>query len=71
MPDGSPVSRTVEGAALGIAESVMQATPLARYGVVIAAGDGILGLRFDTLCLHADMEGAVERLQAVQTAVGM
>lgn len=53
-PDGSLIPRSEPGALLSIEEAAEQA---ARFA---AAPD------FDTLCIHADMDGAVERLKAIR-----
>lgn len=71
MPDGSLVPRSAPAATLTVAEAATQATLLARDGVVVAANGALVPLQFDTLCVHADMEAAVERLQAVRTALGL
>jgi UPF0271 protein len=53
-PDGSLIPRSEPGALLSINEAAEQA---ARFA---AAGD------FDTLCIHSDMDDAVERLKAIR-----
>jgi UPF0271 protein len=68
-PDGSLTPRKIAGSTLTIDEAAAQAALLAREGVVIARDGSRVALRFDTLCIHADMEGAVERLRAVRSAV--
>jgi lactam utilization protein B len=42
---------------------------LRRESVVIARDGTRISIPFDTLCLHADMAGAVERLQAIRNAL--
>ena len=64
--DGSLMSRKKAGSLLTIEEAAAQALMLAREGAVISAGGSRLPVAFDTLCIHADMEGAVERLRAVR-----
>lgn len=54
--DGSLVPRTEPGALLSIADSADQAERLVRERP----------FPFDTLCIHADMESAVERLEAIR-----
>jgi 5-oxoprolinase (ATP-hydrolysing) subunit A len=68
-PDGSLVSRKIEGSTLTVDEAVAQASLLASEGVVIARDGSRVPLRFDTLCIHADMPGAVERLRAIRAVV--
>jgi UPF0271 protein len=53
-PDGSLIPRSEPGALLSIEEAAEQAAHFA------AAPD------FDTLCIHSDMDGAVERLKAIR-----
>ena len=65
-PDGSLVSRKEAGATLTVAEAADQAVLLARDGVVIARDGSRVALDFDTLCVHADMEGALDRLRAIR-----
>ena len=68
-PDGSLTPRKVPGSTLTVEEAAAQAALLSREGVLIARDGSRVSLRFDTLCIHADMEGAVARLRAVRTAV--
>ena len=65
-PDGSLTPRSVPGATLTVDEAAAQAALLAREGAVIARDGTRLAVAFDTLCIHADMEGAVERLRAIR-----
>ena len=64
--DGSLVSRGEAGSLLSVAEAAEQAALLAREGVVIARDGSRIEVPFDTICIHADMEHAVERLQAIR-----
>ena len=64
--DGSLMSRKKPGSLLTIEEAANQVELLAREGVVIAAGGTRVAIAFDTICIHADMDGAVERLMAVR-----
>ena len=68
-PDGSLTPRRIAGSTLTIAEAVEQAALLAREGAVIARDGSRVALAFDTLCIHADMEGAVERLRAIRAVL--
>jgi UPF0271 protein len=65
-PDGALVSRKEPGSTLTIEEAVAQATLLAREGVVIARDGSRVPIAFDTICIHADMNEAVERLRAIR-----
>ncbi len=69
-PDGSLTPRKIPGSTLTIDEAAAQVALLAREGVVIARDGSRVPIAFDTLCIHADMEGAVERLRAVSRAIG-
>jgi UPF0271 protein len=68
-PDGSLTPRKTAGSTLTIDEAAAQAALLVSEGVVIARDGSRVALAFDTLCIHADMEGAVERLRAVRRAI--
>jgi UPF0271 protein len=65
-PDGSLVPRSVAGSTLTIDEAASQAYLLTTEGVVIARNGARLAMPFDTLCVHADMENAAERLKAIR-----
>lgn len=68
-PDGSLTPRRLPGSTLTIEEAAGQAARLVSDGSVIARDGSRVPLPFDTLCIHADMEGAVERLRAIQRRV--
>lgn len=68
-PDGSLTPRKIAGSTLSVDEAAAQAALLAREGVVIARDGSRVALRFDTICIHSDLEGAVERLRAVRAVV--
>lgn len=68
-PDGSLVSRKDPGALLTVDEAARQATLLAREGVVITRDGSRLPIPHDTICIHADMEGALDRLRAIRAAI--
>jgi len=70
-PDGSLVSRRIAGSTLTIDEAAAQAALLARDGVVVARDGSRVAIAFDTICIHADMAGAVERLRAIRRVVGL
>jgi UPF0271 protein len=65
-PDGSLTPRTIPGSTLTIEEAAAQAELLANESAVIARDGSRITLPFDTLCIHADMENAVERLRAIR-----
>jgi UPF0271 protein len=64
--DGSLVSRSEADALLDVGEAAEQAQRLAKERAVIAKGGARVAIAFDTICVHADMEGAVERLVAIR-----
>jgi UPF0271 protein len=68
--DGSLLSRKEPGSLLTVEEAVEQAALLASDGVVIAADGSRVRIAFDTLCIHSDMESAVERLRAIRQRLG-
>jgi UPF0271 protein len=68
-PDGSLTPRSIPGSTLTVDEAAAQAALLAREGAVITRDGTRITLAFDTICIHADMEGAVERLRAVRANV--
>lgn len=68
-PDGALVSRKEPGSTLTIEEAAAQAALLTREGVVIACDGTRVPIAFDTLCIHADMEQAAERLRAIRAAL--
>lgn len=68
-PDGSLTPRKIAGSTLSVSEAAEQAALLAGEGVVVARDGSRVPVAFDTICIHADMEGAVERLRAVRGVV--
>ena len=60
------MSRGTSGALLTVAESADQAALLAGGGVAIARNGAQVRVPFDTICVHSDLEGAVERLKAIR-----
>ena len=68
-PDGSLTPRSIAGSTLTIDESAAQAALLASDGVVISRNGVRIRLDFDTICVHADMNGAVERLKQVRSVL--
>jgi UPF0271 protein len=69
--DGSLVPRKEPGSLLSITEAADQAARLAATGTVIARGGTALALPFDTICIHADMDEAVRRLQTIRSRLGI
>lgn len=68
-PDGSLTPRSIAGSTLSVDEAAAQAALLAKEGHVIARDGSRISVRFDTLCVHADMDGAVERLRAIRARI--
>lgn len=69
-PDGSLTPRSIPGSTLTIAEAAEQARMLAVDRAVIANNGVRIAIAFDTICIHADMEGAADRLRAVRDTIG-
>jgi UPF0271 protein len=67
--DGSLVSRSEPGSLLGVDEAAAQAAMLANENAVITRDGSRVTIPFDTICVHADMEHAVERLRAIRRVV--
>lgn len=67
--DGSLVPRSRPGSLLGVDEAADQAALLVSEGVVVSETGTRVPVAFDTICIHADMEHAVERLHAVQQRI--
>jgi UPF0271 protein len=67
--DGALVSRSIAGSLLTIEEAAAQAALLVNEGVVVARDGSRLPIGFETICIHADMEGAIERLHAIRRAL--
>ncbi len=65
-PDGSLTPRGIAGSTLTVGEAAAQAELLANERVVIARDGSRVHLDFDTLCIHADMENALQRLLAIR-----
>lgn len=68
-PDGSLMSRKLAGSLLTVEEAAAQALMLAREAAVIARDGSRITVPFDTICVHADMQHAVDRLRAIRAAV--
>ena len=68
-PDGSLTPRSIAGSTLTVEEAAAQAALLAAEGTVVARDGTRLAIPFDTLCIHADMPRAVERLRAIRAAL--
>lgn len=64
-PDGSLTPRKIAGSTLTVNEAAEQAALLALEGIVIARDGSRVSIAFDTICIHADMDGAAERLRAI------
>ena len=68
--DGSLVSRKEAGALLSVSEAADQAELLSHSGEVVARDGSRIAVPFDTVCIHADMEHAVERVRAIRKRLG-
>jgi UPF0271 protein len=68
-PDGSLVSRKMRGSTLTVEEAAAQAALLVTEGVVVARDGTRIPIAFDTICIHADMDGAAVRLHAIRHAL--
>jgi UPF0271 protein len=64
--DASLVPRSEPGSLLTVDEAASQAALLANESAVIARDGSRIPIPFDTICVHADMEHAVERLRAIR-----
>lgn len=67
--DGSLVSRSEPDSLLDFGEAAEQALRLAQRGSVLASDGSEVRIAFDTLCVHGDMQGAVQRLGAIRDAL--
>ena len=70
-PDGSLTPRSDPAALLSVEEAAEQAELLMEDGVVITSDGTTLLVPFDTLCIHADMDHAIERLGAIRARLGI
>jgi 5-oxoprolinase (ATP-hydrolysing) subunit A len=68
-PDGSLVSRKLAGSLLTVDEAAAQAAHLANERAVIARDGSRITIEYDTICIHADMENAAERLRAIRRII--
>lgn len=65
-PDGSLTPRSVSGSTLTVEQAAAQGEMLVKERAVIARDGTRIALEFDTICIHADMENALERLLAIR-----
>ncbi|HYH06094.1 MAG TPA: LamB/YcsF family protein [Thermoanaerobaculia bacterium] len=70
-PDGSLTPRSIAGSTLTIDEAAAQAKMLVHEHAVIARDGSRVTLHFDTICVHADSEGAVERLRSIRAVLAL
>lgn len=70
-PDGSLVPRGEPRALLNVVEAAEQAALLASDGVIVALDGSRVTIPFDTICIHADMGHAVERLHAIRARLAV
>ena len=68
--DGSLVTRSIAGSLLTVEEAAEQAALLAKQRAVIARDGTRISVAYDTICIHADMEHAVDRLRAIRQRLG-
>ena len=68
--DGSLVTRSIAGSLLTVEEAAEQAELLAKQRAVIARDGTRISVAYDTICIHADMEHAVDRLRAIRQRLG-
>ena len=68
-PDGSLVARKIPGSCLTVPEAAEQAVMLVEEGIVVARDGTRVALHFDTLCVHADMDEAVERIRVIRERI--
>jgi UPF0271 protein len=68
-PDGSLTPRSIPHSTFTIEEAAQQAAHLVTEGIAIARDGTRIPIAFDTICIHADMEQAVERLHAIRRAL--
>ncbi|HEY8183785.1 MAG TPA: 5-oxoprolinase subunit PxpA [Thermoanaerobaculia bacterium] len=68
--DGSLVTRSIAGSLLTVEEAAEQAELLAKQRAVIARDGTRISVAYDTICVHADMEHAVDRLRAIRQRLG-
>jgi UPF0271 protein len=68
-PDGSLTPRSIAGSTLTIEEAAAQAALLVNEGIVITRDHARIAIAFDTICVHADMPHAAERLRAIRRAI--
>jgi UPF0271 protein len=68
--DGSLVTRSIAGSLLTVDEAAEQAELLAKQRAVIARDGTRISVAYDTICIHADMEHAVDRLRAIRQRLG-
>lgn len=69
--DGSLVPRSAAGSLLiDPEEAAAQARRLAETSSVIADDGTTVRIAFDTLCVHGDMEGTIDRILAIRRVLG-
>ena len=68
-PDGSLTPRCIPGSTLTVEEAAAQAALLVHDSAVIARDGTRLTIAFDTICIHADMPNAIDRLRAIRRTI--
>ena len=66
-PDGSLTPRSIPRSTLTVEESVVQAALLVNESAVVTRDGSRVSIAYDTICIHADMANAVERLRAIRS----
>lgn len=64
-PDGSLTPRGIPGSILTVEEAAAQAALLIAEGVVLTRNGSRIAIAFDTICVHADVPYAIDRLCAI------
>ena len=68
-PDGSLTPRSIPGSTLTVEEAAAHAALLVHDSAVIARDGTRLAIAFDTICIHADMPNAIDRLRAIRRTI--
>ncbi|MFA6956776.1 MAG: 5-oxoprolinase subunit PxpA [Thermoanaerobaculia bacterium] len=70
LPDGSLLARGhAQSLLTEPADAAAQALSLAKRGIVTALDGSEITIPHDTICIHADMPGAVARLRTIRSAL--
>lgn len=69
LPDGSLTPRIEPDALLSVPDAAAQAERIATDRAVVARNGATIPLHFETVCIHSDMAGSVDRARAVRAAL--